>query len=270
MKKAHYRLLTRRNTLYVCYISEIPTPPAMDVGILDMWVMGQLKDFDLPNPTPDIQVATRDGCLDIEPYLPKGDRIAEYRAGDRPVWLSDYQFTGECIEKLVLLGDPTYYIHCLPIAIPSYEKKRVLVTGVFDLFHFGHLHFLSEVHRLYVANQHRELHIGMGDDTSITYLKGKKPIFSWEQRAAILEALVYVEKVHQFNIWRDAPAGTIGCEDGHRNLLDAVNPVLFVDSFQKPAERIGILPYLKERRIPIQFVNSINLHTVDIIKEIQQ
>lgn len=161
-----------------------------------------------------------------------------------------------------------------PLSDPKlYEIKkpdRVLVTGVFDLFHAGHLHFLSEVHRQFIADKDRELHIGMGDDTSITYLKGKKPVFPWVQRAAILEALIYVTAVHKFPIWSDAPPGTQHCEDGHRKLLKIVKPILFVDSAQKPKERIGILPYLHERQIPIAYVNSINLHSTDIIKVIKE
>ena len=78
----------------------------------------------------------------------------------------------------------------------------------------------------------------------------------------------FVEKVHKFQIWIDAEVGTIGEEDGHRKLIESINPVLFVDSRQKPEKRIGALPYLKERGIPIKFVNSINIHSSDIKRQI--
>ena len=158
-----------------------------------------------------------------------------------------------------------------PLTNPVFfQNPRVLVTGCFDLFHAGHVHFLKEVYEKYVAGKDRELHIGLSDDTSYAYLKGRKPIYAFEERKAILEALDIVTEVHGFQIWVDVPGGMKGVEDGHRNLLDAVKPVLFVDSNQKPKESIGATPYLKERNIPIKFVDSIDIHTTEILERIKQ
>lgn len=142
----------------------------------------------------------------------------------------------------------------------QFIKERVLVTGCFDLFHYGHLYFLESVYHAYVGSQ-RELHVGIVDDSTYAYLKGRKPYFPLEQRRAMLDALKIVEKTHVFQCWEDVPQGTKGVEDGHRQLIERVQPALFVDSRQKPKERIGALPYLKEAGVPIKFVDSIDLHS---------
>lgn len=150
------------------------------------------------------------------------------------------------------------------------QKGNVLVTGCFDLIHAGHVHFLSEVYKNYVEGKDRSLHVGLPDDTSYGYLKGRAPIYPFEQRKAILEALQSVDEVHEFKIWDNMPYGAYYPQNGHQKLLDAVAPILFVDSRQKPKENIGAMPYLNERKIPIAFVDSIGIHTTDIIKRINQ
>lgn len=149
------------------------------------------------------------------------------------------------------------------------QKERVLVTGCFDLFHAGHVHFLNEVHKHYVGED-RELHVGIPDDTSVTYLKNRKPVYEWIHRAGVVASVGVVTAVHEFQVWTDAPPGTQGVEDGHRDLIKKVKPVLFVDSRQKPKGRIGAIPYLEEKRIPLKFVDSIDLHTTDIINAIKK
>ena len=85
-----------------------------------------------------------------------------------------------------------------------------------------------------------------------------------------LEALQYVDEVHEFEIWSELPIGHKYPQNGHRYLLDKVKPVLFVDSRQKPKEDIGASQYLKDKGIPIRLVDSINIHTTDIIKRIKE
>ena len=206
----------------------------------------------------------------------------------KPSWLQEFkERLDDPVERFMLIGDPTIYTHLVPIKDLEPEpfvsvdpltnpefleggvKERVLVTGCFDLFHAGHAHFLSQVYKHYVG-EYRELHVGLADDTSFAYLKKRKPIYPLEQRLAILESIKCVAKVHTFPVWVDVPGGLPGVEDGHRYLLDTVKPVLFVDSRQKPKERIGALPYLKEKSIPIKYVDSIGIHTCDILKGIKE
>ena len=62
-------------------------------------------------------------------------------------------------------------------------------TGVFDLFHIGHLNILKN------AKAHCDyLIVGVTVDELVAY-KGKKAFIPYEERAAIVEAIKYVDKV---------------------------------------------------------------------------
>lgn len=62
-------------------------------------------------------------------------------------------------------------------------------TGVFDLFHIGHLNILKR------AKENCDyLIVGVTVDELVSY-KGKKAFIPYEERAAIVEAIKYVDKV---------------------------------------------------------------------------
>ena len=63
------------------------------------------------------------------------------------------------------------------------QKKRVLVTGCFDLLHSGHVAFLEE------ASRHGELFVGIGSDETVKNLKGRYPVYTEQERKYLLEAL---------------------------------------------------------------------------------
>ena len=62
-------------------------------------------------------------------------------------------------------------------------------TGVFDLFHVGHLNILKRA-----KEQCDYLIVGVTVDELVAY-KGKKAFIPYEERAAIVEAIKYVDKV---------------------------------------------------------------------------
>lgn len=63
-------------------------------------------------------------------------------------------------------------------------------TGVFDLFHVGHLNILK------VAKMHCDyLIVGVTTDDLCIKLKNKRPLIPFEERMQILESIRYVDRV---------------------------------------------------------------------------
>ena len=63
-------------------------------------------------------------------------------------------------------------------------------TGVFDLFHIGHLNILEQSKK-----QCDYLIVGVSTDELVEEYKGKIPYIPYEQRAAIIKAIRYVDEV---------------------------------------------------------------------------
>ena len=63
-------------------------------------------------------------------------------------------------------------------------------TGVFDLFHIGHLNILRRA-----KEQCEFLIVGVSTDELVASYKHKTPIICFEERATIVEAIKYVDRV---------------------------------------------------------------------------
>ena len=68
-------------------------------------------------------------------------------------------------------------------------RKKVFVSGCFDMLHSGHIAFLKE------ASQFGDLYVGLGSDKTICELKGRHTINSEDERLYMLDALSCVHKV---------------------------------------------------------------------------
>ena len=70
------------------------------------------------------------------------------------------------------------------------KYKIGYTTGVFDLFHIGHLNIIKRA-----KEQCDYLIVGVSTDEVVQEYKNKMPIIPYEERAKIVEAIKYVDKV---------------------------------------------------------------------------
>jgi glycerol-3-phosphate cytidylyltransferase len=70
------------------------------------------------------------------------------------------------------------------------KYKIGYTTGVFDLFHIGHLNILRRA-----KEQCEYLIVGVSTDDLVQSYKHKLPVIPFEHRKAIVEAIRYVDKV---------------------------------------------------------------------------
>ncbi len=68
-------------------------------------------------------------------------------------------------------------------------KKKVFVSGCFDMLHSGHVAFFKE------ASLYGDLHVGIGSDNTIEELKGRKTINCEQERMYMINSLKYVTNV---------------------------------------------------------------------------
>ncbi len=74
----------------------------------------------------------------------------------------------------------------------STEMKKVIgyTTGVYDMFHIGHLNVIRRA-----KERCDYLIVGVSTDELVQHDKGKTPVIPYEERAAIVAALKYVDEV---------------------------------------------------------------------------
>lgn len=71
---------------------------------------------------------------------------------------------------------------------PENRKKKVMVTGCFDMLHSGHIEFLRE------ASEFGDLYVCIGSDANIYRLKGRPTVNTQDERRYMLNAVKYVHE----------------------------------------------------------------------------
>ncbi len=66
------------------------------------------------------------------------------------------------------------------------NRKKVFVSGCYDLIHGGHVAFFK------TAAGYGDLYVSVGKDKNLLSLKGKKPVFSEDERLYIVKSIRYV------------------------------------------------------------------------------
>ncbi|MCD6372494.1 MAG: FAD synthase [Thermococcus sp.] len=91
---------------------------------------------------------------------------------------------------------------------PEKKRIRVLVGGVFDILHVGHIHFLNQAKSL-----GDELVVIVAHDETVRKTKRREPVNTAEDRAELVRALRMVDEVY---------IGTPGAID--YELVKKINP----------------------------------------------
>jgi cytidyltransferase-like protein len=121
------------------------------------------------------------------------------------------------------------------------NKKKIFVSGCYDMLHSGHVAFFEEAAVL------GDLYVGIGSDTTISELKGRKTINTEQERLYMVSALKAVK--HAFI---NKGSGLIDFEE---DILELKPDIFFVnEDGHTPAkealcEKLGI-EYVVSKRIP--------------------
>lgn len=92
-------------------------------------------------------------------------------------------------------------------------KKKVFVSGCYDMLHSGHVAFFKE------ASRYGDLYVGIGSDKTIEELKHRKTVYSEKERLYMVKAIRYVT-----DAFINTGSGMLDFVD----TMDAVHPDVFV------------------------------------------
>jgi cytidyltransferase-like protein len=95
----------------------------------------------------------------------------------------------------------------------SLEKKKVFVSGCFDLLHSGHIAFLE------TAATYGDLYVCIGSDNTVKDLKGRYPIITQQERKYMIQALRCIKECRI-----NTGSGMIDFE----NELNDIEPDIFI------------------------------------------
>jgi rfaE bifunctional protein nucleotidyltransferase chain/domain len=103
------------------------------------------------------------------------------------------------------------------------EKKLILATGVFDILHLEHIHFLKKA-----KAKGDILIVGVESDKRAKQLKGReRPINSQNDRAELLTALSFVDYIFVL-------PDNLDTTKGRENLIEMVRPDIYAVSQNTP------------------------------------
>lgn len=119
---------------------------------------------------------------------------------------------------------------------------KVATLGTFDIPHFGHMRFLNK------CKQYGTVYVGLNTDEFIEKYKGKRPVFSYNERLTTLSEWGYNNILPN-----DQPDGTI------KSFIDEVEPDIIIigsDWLRKDyLKQIGLdADYLDSKNISLMYV----------------
>lgn len=126
------------------------------------------------------------------------------------------------------------------------KKKKIIgyTTGIFDLFHIGHLNLLKNA-----KSKCDHLIVGVSTDNLCFLLKNKKSVIPFEERIEIVKSIIYVDSVVSEEIddklvaWQQLKFDVIFKGDdwkGKQKWLD------YEKEFKKVGVNVVYFPYTQE------------------------
>jgi glycerol-3-phosphate cytidylyltransferase len=141
------------------------------------------------------------------------------------------------------------------------EYQNVLATGVFDLFHVGHLRYLQQA-----RTQGERLSVAVTPDTMVLAVKGKRPVIPLEQRMEIIHGLGWVDFVGQpLAYYDDADGAAQWIADWD------INHVVVGGGWAESPRWARLTPALAQRGISVSFaLQTEGISTTLILDAIQR
>ena len=124
----------------------------------------------------------------------------------------------------------------------SKNEKVVFTNGCFDILHPGHIDYLEKASRL------GYLIVGINSDASMKRIK-RTPVFNQDERASIIRALKFVDKVEIFE--EDTPA----------RLIEEINPDIYAKGGDYKSIKDIDAPLRKLVKGKLHIVPKVNDHS---------
>jgi len=121
------------------------------------------------------------------------------------------------------------------------DRKKVFVSGCYDLMHGGHIAFFKE------ASSYGDLYVGIGSDATVLDLKGRPPVNSEQERLFMVKAIRYVT-----DAWVNTGSGFLDFEADIRRFRP---DILVVNEDGNSQAKIAIcaeldIEYMVLKRVP--------------------
>ena len=129
------------------------------------------------------------------------------------------------------------------LEIPMGKKLfvRVLASGVFDLVHYGHIHFLKQAKK--AGGDKACLIVVVARDKTVARLKGKPPVLPEEQRREIVESLKPVDEA------------ILGAEDfDMAETLNLVKPDIVAVGFDQIHQEAAVKKVIAEKGLGVKVI----------------
>lgn len=118
------------------------------------------------------------------------------------------------------------------------ENKKVLLFGVFDGLHKGHMYLLEE------SNKHGDVYIALPIDEVVERIKNKKPINDFEKRSIALLDTGLVKEVMK------------GDEElGSWNIIEKIQPDKIILGYDQETEKSFIYEFLSSKSLNTELIS---------------